>query len=51
MEEDILDNSYVGTADVYLNDELIHQENVFISFQKDKVKKSFWEKIFGWLND
>ncbi len=50
-DNNIADNSFVGTANVYLNNNLIHQENIFI--KKDNVvkKKSFWQTIKGWFND
>ena len=46
------DNDYAGTADIYLNNKLIHQEDIFIKKEKANAKKkSFLERIKGWIND
>lgn len=45
---EIEDGIKVGIAKVYLSDEIIHEEDIYI---KEKVKKkSFFEKIKEWLN-
>ena len=47
----IKDNSFIGTADVYLNEKLVHQEDIFIKREKNATKKTAWQKIKGWFND
>ena len=50
-DDNLFDNSYVGTADVYLNNKLIHQEDIFIMFNKKEKKEGLFNRLFGWLND
>ena len=51
-DKNIADNEYVGTTDVYLNNKLIHKEDIFIKKETDTTKKkSFWQKFKGWIND
>ena len=50
-DKSILDGGYVGTADVYLNNKLVHQEDIFLYYNKEVKKKSWKEKIFWWLYD
>ena len=42
---------YVGTADVYLNKKLVHQEDIFIHYKQPNEKKSWVKKLFGWIYD
>ena len=49
-DSNITNNSYVGTADIYINDKLIHKENVFISYNKE-LKVSLVKRIFRWFYD
>ena len=50
-DKNITNDSYIGTANVYLNKKLVHQENIFIKKETNKNKKSIWQKIKGWFND
>ena len=49
-EKKVSNNQFIGTADVYLDDKLVHQENIFIILNEKIKKESWFEKIFGWLN-
>ena len=49
-EKKVSNNQFIGTADVYLDDKLVHQENIFIVLDEKPEKKSWLEKLFGWLN-
>ena len=50
-DRSVSNNGYVGTADVYLNNKLIHQEKIFLRYMNKKEKKSMIKKLFRWLND
>jgi len=50
-DEKVVNNSYIGTADIYLNNKLIHQENIYISLNNKIKKESWWHKLFWWLYD
>lgn len=45
----IKNNDWVGSAFVYLKDELLHEEDIFAKVTKTVPKKSWWEKILGWF--
>lgn len=41
-------NDVVGAIEVYLKDELIHSQDIYVS--KPSKKISFWRKLFAWLD-
>lgn len=45
----IRNNTLVGKAQVYLNDEILHEENIFAVVRNKKVKKTWWQKFLGWF--
>ena len=47
--KDIKNNEWIGTAKVYLKDELLHEEDIFSVVQKPKENKNCWEKFLGWF--
>lgn len=47
--KDIKDNDWVGTAKIYLNKELLHEEDVFAKVKVIEQKKSWWEIFLGWF--
>lgn len=47
--ENIKNNDWVGTAAVYLKDELLHEEDIFAKESKIVPKKTWWEKFLGWF--
>ena len=44
----INNNQQVGIAKIYLGDDLIHEEKIYVT--KKQVKKSLFTKIKEWLN-
>lgn len=47
--KDVKNNDWVGTASIYLKDELLHEEDIFANVSKTAQKKSWWKKILGWF--
>jgi len=47
--KDYRNNQVVGEAKIYLNDELLHSENVYIEKIEDQEKLSFFEKLVRWF--
>ncbi len=49
----VADNIKIGEAKVMLKDTLLHKESIYAknvsSKSSTKSKKSFWQKLFGWL--
>lgn len=39
----------VGYVEVYLKDECIRKENIYVKANKKENKSSWWDKLFGWL--
>lgn len=47
--KDYSDNTIVGEAKVYLKDELLHSENIYIEKEETEEHLSFFEKIVRWF--
>ncbi len=47
--KNIKNNDWVGTAQVYLSDELLHEENIFAYIKNKNSKKSWWQRLLGWF--
>ena len=43
------DKDKVGKAEIYLGDELIREENIYVKVPKDNNKLSWWPKFLRWL--
>ena len=53
-KDNLLDNEKVGVIDIYQNDNLIYEEDIYILKNKNKNKKSdqsIFNKIKAWFND
>lgn len=50
-ERNIQNHAWVGTISVYLKDELLHKENIFIQKKSSNKNLGFWTRIKGWFND
>ena len=44
-----VDGDIVGEASIYINDNLIHKENIYVMKKKETEKLSWWEKLLRWL--
>ena len=44
-----IDGDIVGTANIYLNNELICKENIYVLKETKEEKLSLWEKLLRWL--
>ena len=44
-----VDGDKVGVAKIYLQDELIKEENIYVHVKKEEEKLSWWERFLRWL--
>lgn len=48
-KKNIKNNDWIGKASVYLDKNLLHEEDIFAIVKQEKEKKSWWERFLGWF--